>query len=80
MKSVRLAPRRVFALRDARGTRIRVVAGCAWITEHGSPTDHFVPGGREYRVAGDGVVVVEGATAALGPNSDFSLTDIQIWT
>jgi len=51
--------RNLVTLRHARGARIRVTAGRVWITEDGSPSDHFVAAGGDYRVAGDGLVVVE---------------------
>ena len=46
-------------LRGARGAAIEVVDGRVWITEDGREQDSFVSGGGRYRVAGDGLVLVE---------------------
>jgi hypothetical protein len=56
---VRLNPRALFTLRAARGASIRVTSGRVWITEDGSAADHFIAAGGDYRVRGDGLVVVE---------------------
>lgn len=45
-------------LRGARGMSLRVVAGTVWITEDGWAKDSFVAAGTDYRVRGDGMVLV----------------------
>lgn len=57
---LRLKDRDYLRLRGARGTAIEVVDGRVWITEAGSPADRFLGAGGRYRVAGDGLVLVEG--------------------
>ena len=55
---------RPFSLRASRGACIRVLEGLLWITEDGLAADHFVHAGGEYRIAGDGLVVIEPAGRA----------------
>lgn len=70
----RLARNEVLALKSARGTRIRVLSGCAWITERGSAADHVLEAGSEYRIAGDGLVVIEDFGIVSGDHrTDISL-------
>jgi hypothetical protein len=79
MTTLRLARNEVVALKRARGARIRVLAGCAWITERGSAADHVLEAGSEYRVAGDGLVVVEDFAIAAGQGrTDISVTGVRL--
>lgn len=45
-------------LKAARGVRLKILSGRAWITENGSPRDSFVGAGTSYAVRGDGLVLV----------------------
>jgi hypothetical protein len=66
---VRLNRRSLLQLRGARGVGIRVLDGAVWITEP-NRDDRFVVRGGLYRVAGDGLVIVESEAAgdpAAGP-------------
>jgi hypothetical protein len=49
-------------LRCARGVAIEVLTGRVWITEDGRADDRFLGPGRDYRVAGDGLVLVGAET------------------
>jgi hypothetical protein len=74
MTTFSLARNEVLALKRARGMRIRVLCGCAWVTERGSAADHVLEAGCEYRVAGNGLVVIEDFGIARGdPKTDISL-------
>jgi len=46
-------------LRGARGVALEIVGGRVWITEDGKVGDAFLAAGGRYRVAGDGLVLVE---------------------
>jgi hypothetical protein len=46
-------------LRSARGVALEIVGGRVWITEDGRRGDAFLAAGGCYRVAGDGLVLVE---------------------
>jgi hypothetical protein len=56
---VKLKHRDFLRLCAARGVAIEVVDGRVWITEDGRGEDSFVSGGGSYRVAGDGLVLIE---------------------
>ena len=56
---LRLNNRDFLRLRGARGVAIEIVDGRVWITEDGRDEDSFLSGGGSYRVAGDGLVLVE---------------------
>lgn len=45
-------------LKEARGVRLKVLRGRAWITENGSPQDSFLSAGTSYAVRGNGLVLV----------------------
>lgn len=60
---LRLKDKGFLRLRGARGVAIAVVRGRVWITEDGRRADAFLGPGHEYRVRGDGLVLV-GAEAA----------------
>ncbi|HLS85376.1 MAG TPA: DUF2917 domain-containing protein [Burkholderiales bacterium] len=61
-----MKPKDFLRLRRARGLAIDVVAGRVWITEDGLRQDSFVGAGGSYRVAGDGLVLVEAESVAGG--------------
>jgi hypothetical protein len=56
---LKLKNRDFLRLLGARGTAIEVVDGRVWITEDGREQDSFLSGGGSYRIAGDGLVLVE---------------------
>jgi hypothetical protein len=60
-------------LRDARGARLRCVAGSAWVSVTGWLEDWILREGEELRIAGDGLALIEAhrhATLTLrGPGS-----------
>ncbi len=45
-------------LRRAAGSLIKVLSGCAWVTEAGRARDGFLGPGASYRVAGNGLVLL----------------------
>jgi len=56
-----LARGTALTLQDARGARVRVLAGRLWITQDHDRKDHFVDAGASFRVDRDGPTVVEAA-------------------
>lgn len=46
-------------LDGARGLRIECMVGMIWITETGHPDDIFLSAGQSYRLAGNGISLVE---------------------
>jgi hypothetical protein len=59
-----LARGKALTLQDARGARVRVLAGRLWITQDHDRKDHFVNAGASFRVDRDGSTVVEASRDA----------------
>jgi hypothetical protein len=55
---VSLAAREPLSVREAKGTRVRVLEGMVWITEEGYPDDFFVSAGETFVVQGEGQAVL----------------------
>lgn len=51
-------------LRGARGQRVRVDAGCVWITVEGLADDVFLHAGEMFRIPGDGLTLIEALGSA----------------
>ncbi|MFO1362074.1 MAG: DUF2917 domain-containing protein [Burkholderiales bacterium] len=59
-----LARGSALTLQDARGARVRVLAGRLWITQDRDRKDHFVDAGASFRIDRPGPTVVEATRAA----------------
>jgi hypothetical protein len=46
--------------------RVRVVSGCAWVTQRGDPEDHFLHAGQSFELR-------HNASALIGAEQDVSL-------
>lgn len=59
-----LSPARFVRLHEARGTRIRCVVGCLWITVTGSAEDVFLRDGDSFKIPAPGLVLIEALVAS----------------
>lgn len=59
-----LRSREVARFEDAVGTRLRVVRGSVWITQHGDRRDHYVPATRTMSLDQPGLALVQAVESA----------------
>ena len=57
-RAVRLARGSLARIADGRGALVCVWDGALWITQEGDLRDYFVPAGESFRIARDGVTVI----------------------
>ena len=58
-----LAENHPLAIRRARGTVIACTRGTVWITVGGEAEDIFLEAGQSYRIAGNGLALIEAVGA-----------------
>jgi hypothetical protein len=71
------------SIEDGQATRVRVLEGLVWITEEGSPDDHFVSAGETFELKQRGKAVLlsdQGARLELISQSPVSVHTGSLWS
>jgi hypothetical protein len=55
-----LQEREVLRVLDGKGSQLRVLDGCIWVTQENDVTDHVIPAGCSFRIERPGVTLVSG--------------------